>query len=197
MKEIWKDIKGYEGLYQVSNLGKIKSLSRKIFNGKNYYISKEKILKPAKDKDGYVQVLLYKNNRHKTYKVHRLVAMAFIPNPNNLPQINHKDENKQNNRAENLEWCTNKYNCNYGTWKEKVSKANKGKIGLRGSNSPRANKVKCITTGETFNSLIEAEQKYNIKYQNISACCRGKKKTAGGYRWEYIDRSGLPIKKVK
>ena len=181
--EEWKDIKGYEGKYQVSSFGRVKSL--------NYHRSgKEQIMKQQPNHKGYLTVHFV----DKRFQVHRLVATAFLENPNNYPQVNHKDENKQNNRAENLEWCTNKYNCNYGTWKEKVSKANKGKIGLRGSNSPRANKVKCITTGETFNSLIEAEQKYNIKYQNISACCRGKKKTAGGYRWEYIDRSGLPIK---
>ena len=106
MKEVWKDIKDYEGLYQVSNLGRIKSLSRFHYTGwgKNKgYIKKEKILKPRYDKKGYQMVVLYKNGIGKNFKVHRLVAEAFIPNPNNLPQINHKDEIKRNNIFTNLE----------------------------------------------------------------------------------------------
>ena len=111
MKEIWKDIKGYEGLYQISNYGEVKSLEKKA----GFSTRKEKILKQHLDKDGYVKVYLCKNNKVKFLSVHRLIAEAFIPNPNNFPQINHKDENKQNNKIENLEWCTCKYNINYGT----------------------------------------------------------------------------------
>ena len=112
MEEIWKDIKGYEGLYQVSNLGRVKS-----FNYMN--TGKEKIKTPTLQKKytmkqgGYLQTTLYKNNKSKTVLVHRLVAEAFIPNPDNLPQVNHKDYNKTNNCVENLEWCSAKYNSNH------------------------------------------------------------------------------------
>lgn len=111
MEEKWLDIKDYEGLYQISNLGKVKSLEKKA----GFSNRKERILKQHLDKDGYVKVYLCKNNKVKFLSIHRLIAEAFIPNPNNLPQINHKDENKANNKIENLEWCTCKYNINYGT----------------------------------------------------------------------------------
>lgn len=103
MVEVWKDIEGYEGLYQVSNMGRVKSLIKGI------------ILKQWTDKDGYRQVGLLK----KTFKVHRLVAKAFIENPDDLPLVNHKDENKANNNITNLEWCTNEYNLSYGTARKK------------------------------------------------------------------------------
>ena len=116
MEEIWKDIEGYEGLYKISNMGRVKSIK---FN-------KEKILFLQKDKYGYLRVGLRKMGKLKNYFVHRLVAEAFIPNPNNLPIVNHKDENKQNNCVENLEWCTVKYNNSYATAlfqrKEKLKK---------------------------------------------------------------------------
>ena len=114
--EEWRDIKGYEGLYQVSNEGRIKSLER-IANRSDgkVEILKEKIRKLTKDKDGYLCVPLVKELKRKFCKVHRLVAKAFIDNPDNLPEINHKDECKSNNSVENLEWCDRKYNTNYGT----------------------------------------------------------------------------------
>lgn len=105
-KEIWKPVVGYEGLYEVSNLGRIKSI--------NLYAHKEPvILSTSQRKDGYLNIHLSKNNICKTYTVHRVVALAFIPNPNNLEMINHKDENRANNRVENLEWCSRKYNQLY------------------------------------------------------------------------------------
>lgn len=118
MKEIWKDIKEYEGLYQISNLGNVKSLPKMV----GFRKRKEKILKTYYDKNGYVKVILCKENKTRFLSVHRLMAEAFIPNPNNFPQINHKDENKQNNNLENLEWCTCKYNINYGTRTERAMK---------------------------------------------------------------------------
>ena len=109
--EIWKEIKGYEGYYLISNMGRVKSQSRKIYNdgikGENkFYISEEKIINGRIDPKGYLRVALCKDNKQKDYSIHRLVAIAFIPNPNNKPCVNHKDGNKQNNNVENLEWCT-------------------------------------------------------------------------------------------
>ena len=141
-KEIWKDIPNYEGLYQASNLGRIKSLER---IDTNNHIIKERVLKQKINKSGYLYVMLYKNHNRKTLRVHKLVAQTFIPNPNNYLQINHKDENKHNNCIDNLEWCTPSYNQNYGTRNEKVSK-----------------KVLCIETGEVFPSVREASRTKGI-----------------------------------
>lgn len=122
MKEVWKDIPGFENLYQVSNFGNVKVLDRicnSAIKNNNKVLRKGKILKQY-NKRGYLQVSLSKNNKRYYFSVHRLVAMTFIPNPNNLPQINHKDENTLNNCIENLEWCTPKYNCNYGTRNSRI-----------------------------------------------------------------------------
>lgn len=127
MNEIWKDIKGYESLYQVSNLGRVKSLARKVIK-KNYVsFKKERILKQQTDRYGYKKVILQRNYQIKTFSIHRLVAEAFLENPYNLPQINHKDENKENNCVLNLEYCDSKYNNNYGTRNKRVSETMKKK----------------------------------------------------------------------
>ena len=201
MKEEWRDIKGYEGLYQVSNLGRVKSLIRG--TGNQFRFSKvEVILKPHLTKKGYFRLSLSKNNKRKSFQVHRLVAEAFIPNPNNYPQVNHKDENKTNNCVDNLEWCTNKYNCNYGNHGEKISKAllesyEKGNRKCKLEGGERAihnSKVRCITTGKEFYSIKQAGEYYGISsYLNISNVCRGKRKYCGKHpvtgeklSWEYI-----------
>lgn len=167
MKEIFKDIKDYEGIYQVSNLGRIKSLQ-------NY--RKNNILKP-KMKKGYYQVGLRKNNKRKWYSVHRLVAQTFLPNENNLPQVNHRDENKLNNNVSNLEWCNASYNNCYGTRIKRVKEKTSKKVlqyDLKG------NFIK------EYNSLRQATEENNIKsISNISLCCNGKYKQAGGYIWKY------------
>lgn len=124
-KEIWKDIEGYEGLYQVSNLGNVKSLDRK-YNGSNQFGSKFIGIKKGKTlkkqlKRNYYCVALIKKTKAKYFLIHRLVAQAFIPNPNNYPQVNHIDENKHNNCVDNLEWCTSSYNINYGNRNIKVA----------------------------------------------------------------------------
>lgn len=169
MKEIWKDIKGYEGHYQISNLGRVKSLSRiTTFRGKKR-LEKELILREGTSKKGYSLVSLQKNGIAKTQRVHRLVAQAFIPNINNYQQVNHKDENKKNNCVDNLEWCDCKYNNNYGLRTSKISK-----------------KVLQIETGIVYPSVSEAYRKTKIDIANISRVCLGKIKTAGGYHWKYI-----------
>ncbi len=128
MKEIWKDIKGYEGLYQVSNLGRIKSVDRIIERRKKgKYFKKGNILKLQKSKQGYYICKLSYQNKKPTRNVHRLVAEAFIPNTDNLPCINHKDENKLNNNIDNLEWCTYEYNNKYGTKIERIKKTLTGR----------------------------------------------------------------------
>lgn len=108
--EEWRDVVGFEGLYQVSSLGKVKSLSRSIYNGKGFYLSKDKILKPNVLAKGYLQVDLKRKRKRHALQVHRIVAMTFIPNPNGYPQINHINGDKQDNRVDNLEWCNNSQN---------------------------------------------------------------------------------------
>ena len=123
MKEKWKDIEGFEGRYKISNFGRVKSVERTVYyRGTNqtcadFDVAKycpEIILKTFVAR-GYEHISLRKGSKSKTYSIHRLVATHFIPNPNNYPSINHKDENKLNNKSDNLEWCTHKYNSNYGT----------------------------------------------------------------------------------
>lgn len=173
-KEIWKDVVGYEGLYQVSNLGRIKSLPRHRVVGWANYISKEKIIKQSNHRQGYKIVLLHKDGECKTYKVHRLVAIAFIPNKKGYRCVNHKDENKSNNIVDNLEWCNHSYNNNYGTRNEKVRKAN-GKPVLQYSKDG-------ILLKEWI-CMREAQRGTGI--QSIDSVCNGKRKTAGGYIWKY------------
>ena len=135
--EIWKDIKDYEGIYQISSLGNVKRLAYKIKNpapraNGSMLNFEEHLLKPRIITHGYLSVALYKNGIRKDYKLHRLVAQHFIPNPENKPEVNHKDENKTNNCVDNLEWCTHLYNSNYGTRPERIGKFHSGR--KRGNN---------------------------------------------------------------
>lgn len=161
MTETWKAIAGYEGLYEVSDLGRVKSL--------NYNrMGMEKILKPLKHNKGYLQVSLSKDGHQKTIKVHHLVACAFIPNPRGLETINHKDEVKTNNSASNLEWMTRGDNKRYSANKQ-VQMLDK-------------------STGEllaTFPSTMEASRITGISQPDICTCCNEKLKSAGGYIWRY------------
>lgn len=181
MEEIWKDIKGYEGLYQISDLGRVKSLERKreCGYGKQCLV-KCKVLKFNVGKNGYLYVNLSKNGCEKHYYVHRLVAKHFIPNPNNYNEINHKDENKSNNFVKNLEWCTHKENMNYGSLKNKIIQTKTKQLG------------KPINQYDLNNNLIKGwesshqiERVLKIPHQNIIRCCKNKVKTAGGYKWKY------------
>lgn len=138
VREEWKDIVGYENLYQVSNLGNVKSLDKVIMRKHGERLTvRGRVLKPMITK-GYCYVRLTDCGNWKNERIHRLVAQAFIPNPNNLPEVNHKDENKLNNRADNLEWCTHNYNLNYGQRAKKFSASMKGK--LAGTKNPRYGK---------------------------------------------------------
>lgn len=186
MQEIWKDIiiekngvlYDYTGLYQVSNLGRVKILENKN-TGK-----KERLAKLAPSKNGYVQIGLNKNGEQTKFYVHRLVATMFIPNPNNLTQVNHKDENRENNYIDNLEWCTCEYNLNYGDRRKRQGESFKGK--MSNEKHPKARKVLCVETGQVFNSIKDAQQWCGAKC-GISGCCRGVRKTASGYHWQYVD----------
>lgn len=201
MIEIWRDIPGYEGKYQVSNTGEVKSL--------NYNSSgKSKLLKQIADKKGYNRVGLCKNGKRKYYFVHRLVAMTFIPNPDNLPIINHKDEDKINNNVNNLEWCTYEYNNNYGTKKERLSKSMKGKKGCwyekqlseehkkKISKSLKGKNSKAILMYDKegnfikrFDSTADANEYFGKdRYcSSISNCLRGRTKTIYNYIFKYED----------
>lgn len=168
--EIWKDIEGLDGIYQVSNHGRIKSLRDTIYNRKTketMTIHREKILKPYKVTKGYLAVDLRNNGKRNTKKVHRIVAMTFIPNPNNLPQVNHKDENKQNNNVDNLEWCTNQYNTNYGTTKKRMAEKIKKKVIQMDANG----NIVC-----EWDSIGEAAESLNVCMDTITAWCNGKHK---------------------
>ena len=170
-EEVWKDIEEYEGLYQVSNKGRVKSLK----------FGKERILKPAKNDGGYLFVYIFKNGKRKMCLVHRLVAQAFIPNPQNLPQINHRDEVKTNNSVQNLEWCTAKYNSNYGTHNQRsADKRTNGKC-----SKPVIQYEKSGEFVKEWKSTHDIER--NLGYNNgyISACCNGKFNSAYNFVWKY------------
>lgn len=172
MKEIWKDIIGYEGKYQVSNLGNVRSLN--YLNQKGFV----KILKQSKHNKNsagiyYKMVTLCSNGKEQMKSVHRLVAEAFIENPENLPFINHKDENPSNNHISNLEWCTNKYNCNYGTKKERLSKKLKGKF--IGENNPMYGKHHTEETKKEMSETRKGKKFTEEHKKKISEAQKGKK----------------------
>lgn len=172
MEEIWKDIESFEGLYKISNFGKIKSLERKVKNGNNTFrIQKEHLIKltPNLERHGYVYCMLYKDNKSYSRQVHRLVAKTFIPNPNNLPQVNHIDGNKENNSINNLEWCTDIENKKHA-WKTGLTNA-----------EHRKQKIKCIETGEVFESVVKCSEIMNLDRRSIFRQLKGERKHVKGY----------------
>lgn len=158
-----KDIKNYEGLYAITEDGQVWSYRKQTF------------LKPITDRDGYKLITLRKpDTRDITFRIHRLVAQAYIPNPDNLPQINHKDEDKANNHVSNLEWCTHLYNMRYGTRNARRSETMRGK----------GKAVYCVELDKTFINVKSAYEATGAT--GISGCCRGKYKVSGGYHWRYV-----------
>ena len=209
--EIWRDIKGYEGYYQVSNLGNVKTLHA----NKGHRI---KLMALAPHPRGYKSVNLYKDGKHTPILVHRLVAAAFVPNPNNYNEVNHIDENKCNNNADNLEWVSHGDNCRYGTRNARISQNSRGqkrsdetKAKMKESQSLRSEREESRTNKRTkkisqydlngnfirdFDSLYDAvvylgfkadrENKYGAGYKrNICYCCNGLTKTAYGFIWKF------------
>ena len=165
-REKWVDIKGFEGLYKVSNMGRIMS----------HHGRCPRILIPKRTSTGYLNITLCKNGISYYYKVHRLVALHFIPNPHGYLEVNHRNEIKSDNRVENLEWCTRSYNVNFG---DRIAKQ-KAKV----SHPVYQVDSDGYTVG-FYNSIADAVRKTKIFHSSIRACCNQKRKTAGGYSWKY------------
>lgn len=172
MEELWKDIEGFEGLYQVSNTGKIRSFIRKSETSPPWHLIKPHFAR------GYTFAALYAKDskRAKNFLVHRLVAKAFVPNPNNYPEVNHKDENKQNNNADNLEWCTRAYNMSYGTARFRQ--------GISASTPVEQLTIDGVPIA-LYYSIPVAAKINNIDCSSIIKCCKSKRIHTGGYRWRY------------
>lgn len=186
MIEEWKDIEGYEELYQVSNLGRVRSLG----NGSSN-VSKERIMKPYKEKKGYLRVRLCKNGKYKHFLIHRLVANAFIPNPNNKPFIDHIDTNPSNNKVDNLRWVTNKENCNNPLTINHLIE-NSGLKNMKGKLNHLSKPILQFSIDGEFirkwDSAADITRELGISNGNICSCCRGERyKTAYGYIWKYYD----------
>lgn len=160
--EVWKDVVGYDGLYQVSNMGRVKN------------IETQQVLKHFIC-NGYPRVGLSKENKHKNFYVHRLMAQAFLKNPNSHPQINHKDEVKTNNYIDNIEWCSQKYNLNYGTARQRMVYAR---------SKPIIQKNKQGEIIKAYPSASQAQRETGISDRNICGCLNGNRKLAGGFMWE-------------
>lgn len=195
MEEIWKDIEGFEGLYKVSNLGNILSL--------NYnHTNKERLLTPRPTTNGYLQITLHKNRKQYYPLIHKLVALHFIPNPNNFPQVGHLDDNKENNIVSNLYWTTAKENNTHNGRHLKVAEKNRNGGFKRMTETNKENglyeKLSRLygkpvlqidkNTDEViaeYHSVLEAARQLGINNSNISKCCLGKYKQAYGYKWKY------------
>lgn len=182
LEEIWMPVNGYEGLYEISSLGRLRSLPKQC----GLSPRKLKIKKPVVDKYGYLRVSLYKNGVSKNKQIHRLVADAFIPNPYGYDQINHKDECKTNNEVSNLEWCNTYYNSNYGSRNNTISTKMKGK----NVNCPSLSKRVAQYTKDgqliaIYPSSMEAYRQTGCDSSSIIKCCKGRHKSTKGYIWRY------------
>ena len=161
--EIWKDVVGFEGLYKVSNLGNVKG--------------QKGVLKISTQTNGYKYVTLHKEGRQHHSLVHRLVAFSFLPNPNGCPEVNHKSEDKSDNSVNNLEWCSHKYNHNYGTGHKRAAEKQGRKV------------AQLTLDGEVVkihDSVRQAAKSVNKSHKDIYNVCNGLRHTSSGYRWEYV-----------
>ena len=184
MEEIWRDIEELDNKYQISNLGRIKSKERYAKTcGEGKRLVKEKILKPVKCRNGYLEMQGTNiNGERKVFLLHRLVAKYFIPNPFNLPEVNHKDEVLSNCEMKNLEWCTSKYNANYGHRNEKCRKALAYK---------QKRVIQKTLDGEIIrirDSLSDIEREINFDESSIIRVCKGRQHTSYGFKLEYADK---------
>ncbi len=188
IKEEWKDIEGYEGLYQISNYGRVKSLNYK-------RTGKERILKPTKDSNGYFTVNLRINGTTKSFKTHRLVAKAFIPNPENKSEVDHINTIRDDNRVENLRWVTREENCNNEITRKHNSDSkkikNNGVPGRKGKDNPYSKSIVQLTLEYEFvkiwESTREAEREGDFDHSHIMKCCKGKQKFHKGFKWMYYE----------
>ena len=196
-KEVWKDVVGYEGLYEVSNQGRIRSWYR--IRRNNILTKRDSPYYPKFNKlhDGHLSVWLYKNGHGRKWLVHRLVAITFLPNPANLPFINHKDEIPYHNNVDNIEWCTTAYNNSYGTVRNRMSQ----KLLNREDLSKPVLRVSSNGDVCEYPSMQEAARKNSLPQSNIWKCCNGLRFFCGGYRWRYVDidkhSNREPLKKSK
>lgn len=194
--ELWRDVLGFEGIYNVSNYGRVKRLKRHPKDGKKS-IMRDRILSPRKDKDGYLHVCLTRDGKMKKMLVHRIVLSAFVPNPNNLPMVNHKNEVRDDNRLENLEWCDAKYNNSYGTAVEKR------KIAQRQCYNKVVKVHQYTLNGEYikgFSTIVDASLETGICRTDIQYAMKGKMSRAGNFQWLYNDdippKTIAPIKRL-
>ena len=181
MEEVWKDVVGYEGKYQVSNKGRVRSSEREVscLRGQKRKVD-GRILALIPCTNGYMSVHLSVENKSKIKLVHRLVADAFLPNPNNYPEVNHRDEVRHNNKVDNLEWCTKKYNIHYGNAIQKIKDSRKvrpvNQYGLDGTFIKR------------WDNILDAGKGMGVNHSSIIRVCKGKQHTCKGFKWEYVCR---------
>ncbi|MCM1530431.1 MAG: NUMOD4 motif-containing HNH endonuclease [Alistipes sp.] len=175
MQEIWKPIPGYEGYYEASSYGRVRSIERVAKGRRGFAHIKSHILKPNNVHDGYKQVKFSINGIKAQPLLHRLIAITFVPNPLCLPQVNHIDGNKENNHADNLEWCTAAYNSQH-----------RSRVLKKWVGHPKK-KVMCINTGIIYESSHHASRELNISQGGIFSVCQGKGKTAGGLKFVFTD----------
>lgn len=169
-KEIWKEVLGYDVLYEVSNFGRVRTRHSK----EKGYTNEYRIVKPTDNGNGYLRFNWKTNGRNKTVYVHKLVALYFVDNPYGYVEVNHKDEDKTNNKFDNLEWCTHLYNCRYGTRNQRS-----------GENTSK--KVRCKENGKVFKSIRCAADEIGVCVTAISNCLNHRSKSCSGYTWEYVD----------